>query len=341
MKEHTAMTTDSALRAYGILLPHFGSGLDGRRVIDAAQTAEEFGFDSVWVRDHLVYEPHGSEDSDRSFLDLGVTLGAIAAATRRITLATGTLIPFRHPIHAARTFASIAAFSGPERLLVGIGVGSKDHEFELVGMGGWDRRVVVEEYVDIMRKAWSGQPFSASGEHYAFEDIAVEPAIVPSPPVWYAGASAAAVRRAVEYCDGWIPGRMPNRYFVERLDRMKRLADDAGVALPATGNIPYVVPTDIPLPEGHFDPDRILRDARVRYTQPDGSPLESLDDIDGAVMAGSAEDIVAAVERAHAAGVEHVVLDLRLTGPHYEAALERLGSAVLPALRSAAATSSR
>ena len=67
----------------------------------APSGAEELGFDSVWVRDHLVFEPHGEmEKPNRTFYDALTTLTAIGAVTERIELGTGSLIPFRHPLRS-------------------------------------------------------------------------------------------------------------------------------------------------------------------------------------------------------------------------------------------------
>ena len=87
---------------FGLLLPHFGEYADKDKLLDGSKLAEDFGFDSVWVRDHLVFEPHGEmEKPNRTFYDALTTLTAIGAVTERIELGTGSLIPFRHPLEVA------------------------------------------------------------------------------------------------------------------------------------------------------------------------------------------------------------------------------------------------
>ena len=61
-------------RRYGLLLPHFGEQASRERLITGARAAERYGFDSVWVRDHLVFHPHGMEGQDRTHVDPMVTL---------------------------------------------------------------------------------------------------------------------------------------------------------------------------------------------------------------------------------------------------------------------------
>ena len=77
---------------FGLLLPHFGHYADKDRILDGARRAEELGFDSVWVRDHLLFEPHGEfESADRDFYEPLTALTAVGAVTERITLGTATL----------------------------------------------------------------------------------------------------------------------------------------------------------------------------------------------------------------------------------------------------------
>ena len=72
---------------FGLLLPHFGPYASRKLIIEGAQMAEEMGFDSVWVRDHLLFEPHGEfEDDNRDFLDPLIVLTAVGASTDRIEL---------------------------------------------------------------------------------------------------------------------------------------------------------------------------------------------------------------------------------------------------------------
>ena len=83
---------------YGLLLPHFGENTDRGKILEGSKRAEELDFDSVFVRDHLIFHPHGMEGSDNTFIDPFVTLAAVGAVTKRIKLGTGSIIPHRHPL---------------------------------------------------------------------------------------------------------------------------------------------------------------------------------------------------------------------------------------------------
>ena len=83
---------------YGLLLPHFGENASKDKLIEGAKKAEHLGFDSVFVRDHLVFHPHGMEGTNNTFIDPFIVLSAIGAVTSKIQLGFGSLIPHRHPL---------------------------------------------------------------------------------------------------------------------------------------------------------------------------------------------------------------------------------------------------
>ena len=128
--------------------------------------------------------------------------------------------------------------------VAGWGLGGHDVDFEAIGIGGWDRRKVLPEYVRALRQILGGRKVDFDGEFYEFHDVAIQP--VPGErgkvPIWYGGASKAAARRAVEFCDGWIGSRLPVRDLAERVQRMERLAGESNKPRPAVCAIPYTSP---------------------------------------------------------------------------------------------------
>lgn len=329
------MSESRGTRQYGLLLPHFGEDANRSAILEGAALAEQLGYDALWARDHVVFRPHHHEGSDPTFIDPFVVLAGAAAVTEGITLATGALIPHRHPIHAALLFGSLAALAGSDRLIAGFGLGSFDHEFGIVGMGDWDRRVVHREHVDIFRKLWKGSPVDYVGEYYQFADAEIHPTPGTGDlPIWYSGTSLASVRRAVEYCDGWIPGRMPRHNFGARCDRLQRKAEEAGREPLPAGVIPYTSPgRSVEEAKQAFDLDGLISEASARYTRPDGGDIQSLDDLDGAIIAGPPERIIDEVRRYEEAGCTHFVFDFRLRFDAWLECVQLVGEEVLPALR--------
>ncbi len=318
---------------YGVLLPHFGREATPDRIVEGAKQSEAYGFDSVWVRDHLVFQPHPTEDQNKTHVDPFVVLSGIATVTKRITLATGTLIPHRNPIHTALLLGSLDFLAGPNRILSAWGIGTFDHEFVAAGMAGWDRREVIEEQVAIMRKLWTGQSVSHHGKYYNFDDVEIHP--VPGDrdiPIWYGGMSPASVRRAVEYCEGWVPGRAPRTTFKRLLNRMQRLADEAGKPLPETGIIPFVVPgRTYEEALKYVNVPATIVEANRLYPRPEG--YETMDDIEGAVVAGPPDKLIEEVRKFQEAGAQHYVFDMRLRFDDWEECLRLIGEEVLPELK--------
>lgn len=329
------MMTDQNRPTYGLLLPHFGAHATRGAILEGSRRAEGYGFDVLWARDHVVFRPHHHEGDDPTFLDPFVTLSAAASVTECIGLATGALIPHRHPILTALMLSSLDRLAGPGRVIVGFGLGSFEHEFEIVGMGGWDRREVHREQVEIMRRLWAGHPVDHAGKYYTFHDAEIH----PSPhggdlPIWYSGTSLASVRRAVEYCEGWIPGRMPRHMFRSRVERLRDKAAEAGKPVPIPGVIPYTSPgASLAEATSRFDLAGLVEEASKRYRSPSGGEVETLSDLDGAIIAGSPEDVAAEVRAYEDAGCQHFVFDLRLQFDRWLDALDMIGEGVLPLLR--------
>jgi probable F420-dependent oxidoreductase len=322
-------------KEYGILLPQFGGAASRERLIERCIDIERYGFDSVWVRDHIVYEPHTHEDPDRTHLDCFTVLSAVAAVTQKVKLCTGVLIPHRHPIHTALLFGSLDFLAGPGRVEAGIGVGTYGHEFAAIGAAGPDRRVVVEEQVKICRALWGGGSVDHHGTYYEFTDVEIKPVPVGNNiPIWYGGNSSAAVRRAVEYCDGWVPGRMPRAVFGQRMNRMRRLADEAGAPLPRSGTIPYVSPGET-VEEGmkYLDIPNLISATNRMNESKTIPPLTEDSDLGGVAIAGPPETIIEEVRRDQEAGADVFVFDLRPRFDQYEEMLRLIGEEVLPALR--------
>lgn len=314
---------------YGVLLPHFGSYASREVLVNGAREIERHGFDAVWVRDHVVFHPHPHEDQNRTHVDPFLVLSAVAAVTERLILGTGTLIPHRHPIHTALSIGCLDFLAGPGRVIVGWGIGGYAQEFDALGMGGWDRREVSEEQVAIFRKLWSEESVSHTGKYYQFHDVTIRPVPARPVPIWYGGTSLAAVRRAVEYCEGWIPGRMPYAEFRRLMARMRKLAEDAGKPVPTAGVIPFVSPArTVEAGMRAFDVGNLLAEAAHTYP----GEYRTVEDLAGAIIGGPADVIVAAVRRFQAEGVEHFVFDMRPRFAEFGECLRFIGEEVLPVL---------
>lgn len=322
---------------YGLLLPHFGEEADREKVLRGSQRAEELGFDSVWVRDHLVFEPHGEmEKPNRTFFDALTTLTAIGAVTDRIGLGTGSLIPFRHPLITALMVGTMTQLVGP-RVVLGFGAGTFDHEFGAVGLGDADRVELVRSNAEILRRVFTQNNVSYKDDYFEFDDVTIEPKPVGGRvPFWYCGATPRSARLAVEFCDGWMPGRISLATMVKRVETMDQLAAEQGKKRPTVAVIP---PTSIEATREealkHVNIPGLLAWAnKAKFAvKPPSGRFETVEDLEGQLIAGDPEEAVAECKKFEAIGVEHLVFDFRFKFDKWFEQIELIGTEVLPKLR--------
>ena len=322
---------------FGLLLPHFGEHAGSDLILEGSRLAEKLGFDSVWVRDHLLFEPHGEfESAHRDFYEPLTVLTAVGAVTERITLGTATLIPYRHPLITAFTLASLTHMVGP-RVIAGWGAGTFDHEFEAIGMGGIFRPELVESNARIFEKVFAEDDVDYEDDHYEFSNVSVYPKPAGPIPFWYGGATPASARRAAEYCDGWIPGRITLKTIEKRVAKMTELVAENGRPMPAVGVVP---PTTIARTEAEAwagtSLEGLLAWANQRgkwWVKPPSGTFETAEDIEGSLIAGTPDQVVEQTKKFEDVGVDHLVFDLRLSFERWIDSIHLLGEEVLPHLR--------
>ena len=322
---------------FGLLLPHFGEEASREKLLTGAQRAEDLGFDSLWVRDHLVFEPHGEmEKPSRNFYDALITLTAVGTVTSRIELGTGSLIPFRHPLVTALMASTITQLVGP-RLILGFGAGTYDHEFDVVGLGGLDRVELVRHNVAILRQVMAENDIAYQSEYFSFNDVTIEPKPAGGPiPLWYCGATPRSARLAVEFCDGWMPGRISLLTLKQRVETITKMSAERGRTRPTIAIIP---PTSIEktreeaLRHVNF-PGLLAWANKARFVvKPPSGRFETVEDLEGQLIVGSPEDAVAECKKLVAAGVEHIVFDFRFKFDKWFEQISLLGTEVLPRLK--------
>lgn len=322
---------------FGLLLPHFGEHADKEKLLEGSKLAEDLGFDSVWVRDHLVFEPHGEmEKPNRTFYDALTTLTAIGAVTKRIQLGTGSLIPFRHPLVTALMAGTITQLVGP-RLILGFGAGTFDHEFEAIEWGGRDRVELVRSNAEILRRVFTENDVDYADDNFTFNDVTIEPKPVGGRvPFWYCGATPRSARLAVEFCDGWMPGRISLGTMAKRIDTMRELSAAREQPMPTIAVIP---PTSIEETREealqHVNIPGLLAWAnKAKYAvKPPSGRFETVEDLEGQLIVGSPDEAVAEIKKFQDLGTEHLVFDFRFKFDRYFDQIELLGREVLPKLR--------
>ena len=200
------MTPADAMRS-GLWLPLFEELADPGMVASLAAEAEERGWHGVFVWDQLRWR-----EPIRHVADPWITLAAIAAATEQVMLGPMvTPLARRRPTKVARETASLDVLSGG-RLILGVGLGGDRFAGEFSKTGEeLDDRVrgeMLDEALEILMAAWSGEPVNHRGRHYLVDDVQFLPRPVQRPrvPVWAAAfpGNVKPLRRAARY-DGFFP----------------------------------------------------------------------------------------------------------------------------------------
>ena len=202
---------------------------DLRALVRLAREAEDAGVDAVMLSDHLVlgagagaagrpenprdYAAPGNQDPATPWPDSVVLMSAIAAVTTRLRIVAGAIIaPLRHPILLAHQLAALDLLS-EGRLVVQPTVSWHEDEYRALGVPFHRRGAILDEQLEAMHRAWRDTPAAFHGEHFAFDDVYLEPkAFRPDGPrMWFGGMRlhGPVLRRLVRYGHGFHPFGTP------------------------------------------------------------------------------------------------------------------------------------
>ena len=164
-----------------------GAGWRADSLCRQAETAEAMGFHSFWL-------PENHFGDHRSIPSPLTLLAAVAARTERIRLgSTSYLLPIRHPLLAAEEVAVLDQLSNG-RVILGVGRGIQDSVFRAFDVPPGDKRKLFETNLDIMRRAWQGQPVAGSEDGKPI-CLAPLPVQQPYPPIWVAAFGPLALKQ--------------------------------------------------------------------------------------------------------------------------------------------------
>lgn len=226
----------------GVHLPHVGPMANREGLTGYAQAAEEYGFDSLWVSDHVIvprnltsrypYRDDGEfpVDPDVPMLDPIAALLFVAGVTQRAMLGTTVLVlPMRNPIITAKMLASLDVLSGG-RLILGVGAGWMREEFDLLGMPFERRGARTDDYIQLFKALWTEENPSFKGKLIEIEDVGFAPKPIqrPHPPIWVGGHSKPALRRAGRLGDAWHAAFVGPDQLREEYREVRRYAEEAG-----------------------------------------------------------------------------------------------------------------
>ena len=154
------------------------------------ETADQMGFDSAWLTEHHFLQ-------DGYCPSILLTAAAIAARTKNIRIGTGVLlIPLHDPVRVAEDAAVTDLISGG-RLILGLGLGYRQEEFDGFGRQLKERKGRIEESLEIFQNAWTEGSFSLDGKYYKIDNMDITPKPVQQPiPIWIGAFTEPAIKRA-------------------------------------------------------------------------------------------------------------------------------------------------
>jgi len=213
----------------------------GDMIIDFAQQAEQAGVESLWTFEHVVvpldyeskypYDKSGKmgAEPETNFVDPLVCLSAIAAATKGIRLGTGVnILSQANPMLIAKQAASLD-FMSNGRFMLGVGIGWLEEEFKAMGVPFERRGARFDDYVQAMRKVWSGDVVEHQSDFIDWSGFKSYPLPVQNPmPIVIGGAQGKVYQRIAKYGNGWYAPTQGPDDLAPRLEELKQVCADEG-----------------------------------------------------------------------------------------------------------------
>jgi probable F420-dependent oxidoreductase len=298
---------------FGVTIPNNWGIEDPQQVLAFGPLAEELGYDSVWVMDHLFNNGYIRERLDgKPYYNPLVTLSYLAATTKNVLLGTSVLVlPYHNPIELAKYTATLDQMSGG-RVTLGVGVGAMTEEFNALGISMKRRGSLTNECIAIMKELWTNEDPSYHSRRWNFSDLKFSPKPLQKPhiPIWVGGASPGALQRAATMGDGWHPsGVAAEDYSISR-QNIQELAVAAGRD---SESLTWSARVEV---EAHGAPSSDRAASRVR------------------ISGSNVDQMIAGIAAYQTAGVEHIVLALN-TGEvaRITELMETIAQRVIPEFR--------
>lgn len=289
----------------GVIVPGAASDAGGDRpswpaIASFARAAEAHGLDSVWMFDHFFYKPpRGPIDGQ---LEAWTIVSALAAATERVEIGTLVLCSsFRDPSLVAKMAATADEVSGG-RLILGLGAGWHDAEYDAFGFPKDHRVERFGEALRIVRPLLRGETVTFEGEYFTTRDAVLEPPPARDIPILVASFGARMLGLTARHADAWNTA-----WFGAPDERLRERLGELDAALAAEGR----------------DPATLERTVGIEVRDPSLPPAEQ--DGDDRAFDGSVDELAEALGAYDELGIGHLMVVLQ---PMTEASLERLALAL-------------
>jgi probable F420-dependent oxidoreductase len=297
----------------GVTIPNNWGIADAQSVLALGPVAEELGYDSIWVMDHLLNTGYIRQRlDDKPYYHPLAILSYLSATTRQVLLGTSVLVlPYHNPVELAKYTATLDHMSGG-RVILGVGVGAMTEEFAALGIPFRQRGALTNECIAIMKELWTNPDPTYHSSRWQFSDLKFSPQPLQQPhmPLWIGGSSPAALQRAATVGDGWHPTGMSAAEFGTARQQVRALTAAAG-----------------------RDPEALTMSLRLEV-EVHGRPSSDRASSRARLPGDNLEHLLAGLRAYESAGVDHIVLALNSGDmTQIRALMENIAQKVMPQLR--------
>jgi alkanesulfonate monooxygenase SsuD/methylene tetrahydromethanopterin reductase-like flavin-dependent oxidoreductase (luciferase family) len=203
----------------------------------------------------------------------------------------------------------------------------------VISQGDLKRPELMKEQTLIARRLWAGETVDWHSELYGFDEVDIKPQPVYPVPVWWGGATPASARLAVDFCEGWLPGRITFLAYEARVAKIRELTSEQGKPMIMTGAVPMTsIDDSFAAATGGLSVPGLIKNANAQkfWLKPEGGEFTSIEELDGSILAGSPDDIVCGIQRYQEIGCDLLIFDFRMRFSDWLQQIETLARDVLP-----------
>jgi len=310
---------------FGLALQNYiapGESITPRTLVEHATKAEELGYSSIWVWDHILL---GSK-SVFPVHDSLTTLTAVAATTKHVRLGTGILVlSIRNPVALAKQVATLDNLS-EGRITLGVAAGWYEREFQACGYPFDSRGQTLQMNLEIMKRLWTENSVNGTYGQYIFKNVNMEPKPVqkPHPPLWMGGYVETVLRRVGKRADGWISYFYTPESFGSSWRKVLDSAKSANKDTNSFGNCDMI---PIRIDSSTTEAKRLANEYITKHCD---LPAWS-EATPNSAITGTPKDCVATIESFSKAGVQELVLIPAVAQLNeIPKQIERIGKELLP-----------
>ena len=200
----------------------------------------------------------------------------------------------------------------------------------------------MKEQTLIARRLWTGESVEHHSANYDFSDVDLKPRPLFPVPVWWGGATPASARLAVDFCEGWLPGRITFPTYEARVGHIREMCAEQDKPMILTGAVPIAsIETSRQAALDRLNVPGLIKNANDQkfWLKPPSGSFTAIEELEGSILAGPPDEIAAGVRRYQEIGCDLIVFDFRMRFADWLEQIETLARDVLPQVRQAAPVS--